>query len=234
MEDSKEKRLLICLVAVAAAGILALIGMIWETAASRQTLVPEPLAEAVPPETVVVEVTVPVTQIVEMEKVITAEILQDGLNDMGVLLTGEYYFTDVINHSKVATLRGWEIPMTESSFVISYDGLVEAGLDFSRLTVEKDEEAMVVTVGIPRSYIHNVTIDETSFRLISEQISVFNPNSAADFNAGLTELILTARQKAVEKGLLELADRNARNLIGQFIGTLVDTTTYRLEFRELT
>ena len=167
---------------------------------------------------------------VEVEKVITADIVEDGLRDMGVLITGEYYFTEVMSYQSVKHFMktDLELPFTESSYLATYDGVVLAGVDLSLATVEKDDEAKKVTVHLPAAGIRSIDIDPNSFTLHSEKVWMGNPLSVEDFNNSLVELEETAREKAVERGLLERADEAARSVISQFIGGLLDG--YTLEF----
>ena len=68
----------------------------------------ETTAETTVPPTKVIRETViqevEVEKIVEVEKKITIGMVEEGLHDMGVLITGEYYFTDAVSFSKVKTL----------------------------------------------------------------------------------------------------------------------------------
>ena len=169
---------------------------------------------------------------VVVEKVITSDILEDGLRDMGVLITGEYYFTEVMSYQSVKHFLKTDLalPFTESSYLATYDGVVLAGLDFSELTVEKDDTSGRVTVHLPAAEIQSIDIDPNSFQLHSEKVWMGNPLSVEDFNSSLVDLENTAREKALERGLLDKADANARALIGQFIGGMLEGTVYTLEF----
>ena len=166
-------------------------------------------------------------EIVTVEKEVNAEVIQDGLNDIGVLVAEEYYFTEVVSFSSIKKLfKKLELGITESSYLASYDGVVTAGIDFSGVTVSKDDEQHVIEVHLPKAEILNVDIDPESFTLYSEKTGLGNPLSAADFNQSLVELEATATEKALSKGILTRADRNAKAVIETFIGSLVDTTEY--------
>ena len=173
-----------------------------------------------------------VEKLVEVEKEISADILQDGLNDMGILITEEYYFTEVVSFSSIKNLLKTDIklPFTESSYLASYDGTVSAGIDFSAIAVAKDDNSHRITVYLPKSEIQAVVVDPNSFELYSEKVGFGNPLSVEDFNQSLATLEDTAKAKAVEKGLLERADENAKNVISNFISGLADPALYTLEF----
>ena len=173
-----------------------------------------------------------VEKLVEIEKAVTAEMLQDGLSDMGFLQTAEYYFTDLVSYSSIKKFlkTDIEIPFTESSYHVCYDGVVNAGIDLAKARVEKDDGEKRITVHIPAATIQTVDIDLDSFRLIDEKAGIGNRLSIQDFNRSLQELESTARQKAVERGLLDKAAENAKVLVSRFVGTLVDTSVYSLTF----
>ena len=87
---------------------------------SVPSVTPRPTPEVIVKET-------EVEKIVEVEKEITSSVIEDGLRDIGVLVTQEYYFTDVISFSSVKKLFRVEVPFTETSYLASYDGVVTAG-----------------------------------------------------------------------------------------------------------
>lgn len=190
------------------------------------------LPEAVPHSTepIVVTQVVEKEKLVEVEKTITSQILQDGLRDMGILVTQEYYFTEVIQSSSVKKLFKFDLPMTETSYLATYDGVITAGIDLTKVQVNKNNDAKLITVSVPMAAIQNVDVDPNSFKLYSEKSGIGNPLSVADVNQSLVELENNARATALQKGLLEKADRNAEAVIRNFISSLVDTTQYRIQF----
>ena len=194
-----------------------------KNAAVLPAVTPRPSAEVVVRER-------EVEKLVTVEKEITADILTDGLRDVGLLVTGEYYFTEVVGYSSVKTLWKFELPLTESSYLISYDGVVTAGVDLSGAAVTKDDAQKRVTVTLPKAEIRNVDIDPESFTLYSEKQGVGNRVSVTDFNDSLVTLEQTAREKAIERGLLDRADGNARRIARNFVGSLLDLNEYTLVF----
>lgn len=184
-----------------------------------------PMVSARPADDVVVRKEV--EKIVTVEKEITADVIQDGLNDVGVLVTEEYYFTEVVGFSSIKKLfKKLELGITESSYLASYDGVVTAGIDFTKITVSKDSELHMVEVRLPKAEILNVDIDPESFELYSEKTGLGNPISAEDFNSSLVELENTASEKAIERGILDRADQNAKTVVKNFIAGLINTSEY--------
>lgn len=173
-----------------------------------------------------------VEKLVEVEKTIEVETIRDGLRDMGVLLTGEYYFTDIISYSSDKKLfkTDFVLPFTETSYTMQYDGVVNAGVDLSTARIEKDDEHRQITVFMNKAAIQSTEIDFDSFRLIGEKAGIGNPVSAQDFNNSLRELKASAEEKAIARGLLERSEENAEAMIRQFIGSLPGVSEYSLKF----
>ena len=159
-----------------------------------------------------------------------AEVIRENLQDVGVLTTEEYYFTEVISYSKVKKLWKIELGITESSYLISYDGVVTAGIDFTAVDVQKDDEQKRILIILPKSEILSVDIDPESFQLYSEKEGLGNPVSVTDYNQSLVEMEQNARQKALDRGILTRADGNARKLVGQLVAGLVNTEEYTIDF----
>ena len=168
-------------------------------------------------------------KLMETDKTISIGTVTDGLNDLGILITQEYYFTEVMNYSSVKKLFGADLKFTESSYVASYDGTVSAGVDFTKAGVTADAGQKKITVTLPPAEIYNVSVDPESFTLYSEKEGVGNRVSVTDFNRSLTELEKNARNKALEKGVLDKAEANAETVVKNFIAGLTENIGYDVE-----
>ena len=185
--------------------------------ASKPTPLPTPT-----PKVVVETVEKVVEKVVEVKAEITEAEIRAGLQDMGKLTTAEYWFTGVASAEKPpASILGLELTFTGSSFHASYDGCVTAGIDFGKITVKKNEEKKQVTVSLPPAEILSAHIDLGSFRLLMEQSSILSHITPEDFNTSQVELEAKARQDALDRGLTEKAQENARLLVERFIRGLM-------------
>lgn len=220
--------LLYCISGCILLGVIILI-IVWSKG-RKQTPAPSPIPEALTEDPDVTVVYRDVNRMVEVEKTITASILEDGLQDMGFLVTQEYYFTEVVSFSSIKNLWGLDLNFTESSYMGTYDGVIAAGVDFEDIEIEKDDEKQIITVHIPSPTIQYIDIDPDSFVLYDEKTGIGNPVSVVDFNRSLSEMENNAENKAIEKGLLIAADDNAKRMIRNFISSLVDTSVYEVEF----
>lgn len=186
------------------------------------------VAETEPAKPIVETKVVEVEKLVEVEREIKSEVIRDGLKDMGFLVTEKYFFTEVTSDRKVFKIKDFELGFTEASFVGSYDGIVTAGVDFTKAEVEKDDDKKLIRIRIPKAEIFGVDIDPDSFQKYSEKESVWNKLMVDDFNAALVDLEKNAKQKALERGILKEADQNAERMIRDFGNSFVVGTDYQV------
>ncbi len=164
----------------------------------------------------------PIQEIVTVD----TEIVQDGLRDMGELITEEYYFTQVeeyTNKKKVFILD------STASFTYSYDGVVTAGIDCNDVTISKDDEKKTVTITIPQAEIFSVNIDHDSFKVFEEKDGLFNKADLKMYNNSMIKFEDAAREKAKEKGIIEKAGEGAEKMIYSFAQSLINNDEYKIE-----
>ncbi len=165
---------------------------------------------------------------VEVEKEITTDIIEEGLKDMGVLVTEEYWFKEVTTIDSSKTMA-WVVTV-DSKVIMSYEGEIFAGIDFNEIKVEKDDARGIIYVKLPDAYIMTCSLDLDSFELYEEKVSKWNMLSMKDYNGSLQELESRAQERALERGILDKAQENAEVLIKNFIEGMIDTEKYSVEF----
>lgn len=164
--------------------------------------------------------------VVEEIVTVNTQIIEDGLKEMGTLITEEYYFTQVEEYK--SSERKW-IFDSNASMTFSYDGVVTAGIDCNKVTIEKDDEKKTVTVKLPKADIIDVVVDFESFKIYEEKNGLWNKLDMSKFNNSLIEFENAARAKALEKGILKSADESAQKMISSFVNSLVDNEEYSVE-----
>ncbi|MCR5310002.1 MAG: DUF4230 domain-containing protein [Lachnospiraceae bacterium] len=160
---------------------------------------------------------------VKEEVTVNTEVIAEGLKDMGTLITQEYYFTQVEEYESTKSIWIFE---SEASFIYSYDGVVNAGIDCTEIKVDKDDEKKTVLVTIPKSTILNVVIDFQSFKKYKEKEGLWNKIDMTKYNDSLVEFEKSARRNAEKKGVLGKADENAKKLVESFVKSLMPDETY--------
>lgn len=202
----------ICVVAVIALGIDSLMNL--GKAPDVITLNETPVAVKTDDEKVLVSV--------------STETIREGLANMGLLITQEYSFTQVEKYTKEKKL--FNVLPSSSELLYSYDGSVMAGIDFEKIEIKKDDSAKTITITLPKSEIQTVTIDKDTFQLYSEKDSLWNPIRVEDYNLSLAEFEKTARQKALDGGILERSDEQAKVLVLNFISNFPAAAGYEIIF----
>ncbi len=170
---------------------------------------------------------VPIVEDVVEEKItVSSETINESLSDIGTLNTYEYYFTHVGKYAETAQLFGYDVPFSESSYIYSYDGKVSAGLDFSAIEVEVDNDEKVITLTLPEIEITGFEIDPDSFKLFDESISPINHISVDTLATNISSIETEEKQNAIDKGVLDKAGENAELLIRDFMNGVYEGEGY--------
>ena len=159
---------------------------------------------------------------------LTGETIQSGLRDIGKLCTAEYYFTHVETFESQIDLFGLKIPGTKSSYVYSYDGKILAGVDFTKITVDKDDRSKTILISFPEAEIISTEIDQDSFTLYGEKKGLFNPFEVEDFALSQSDMVRMEEERALNDGLLKRAEENAEQILSNFLVGTFDLERYTI------
>lgn len=165
--------------------------------------------------------------------VITSELLGQQLRSVQELVSVEYYYTNMGKFENQINFYGWKVPFTSKSFIVSYDGVIKAGIDFSRLQTEVDEAARTVTVTLPESEILSHEIREDSITVFDESDNLFNHITIEDYVGFTQDQKETMAQEAIGNGLLTAASDKARSTIESFLRLLPGMEEYTLKIEEM-
>ena len=164
---------------------------------------------------------------------IRSDVTKLGLDSIGELATQAGYFTSVQSINSSRSLWGIEIPFTQSSYIFSYDGVIKAGIDFEKVTVDVNNIRKVINVALPEPYIISTEIDLDSLEVYNQAESIFTPLRVENMNEAMNELKSEAEASAIKNGLLENAKDNAKTLIKGFLAASYDMNTYSVVFTEV-
>ncbi len=153
-----------------------------------------------------------------------------GFEDIGELATQSAYMTRVGDIDASRKLFGLKIPFTQSTVIYSYDVTVKAGLDFDQVEWEVDDEAKEIRVSMPEIRVLSKEVDQESFKLYHEDLSMFKAIHIEEFFANFQGLAEEAENEAVENGLLDNAQANAERVIQGFIHQNFDPQEYKIVF----
>lgn len=136
------------------------------------------------------------TELAEAEAkiVITEDQIRTFIEPASELVTQNYRYTSADTYKKYLDIDGWTVPFTTDQTVFTYDGIIKAGIDFSAIGINVDNDVQIITVQLPEPYIISHEIDENSFQVFDVKNSVFTETSIDEY----TSLIAELKQKREE------------------------------------
>lgn len=149
----------------------------------------------------------------KVSKTITTEEIESTMEKIGELATIEYIYTDASKFEDSNQIKGFNIPFTKKSFIIKWSGTIKAGIELDDIKTEIYEKNKLIVVNLPEAKILSHTHDPNGFEILDESNNIFNPIEVDDVNTFTVDNDKFTEQKAIEKGLLEKADANAKSTI---------------------
>ena len=152
-------------------------------------------------------------------KEVDLSLVETKIQSIGELATIEYIYTNAGKFTDAKTLFGsnFVIPGTEKVFIAKWDGAIKAGVRVDGITTQVNEAAKTLTVCLPPAEILSHEIDSDSVETLDQRNGLFNPVSVDDVRAfdAVSKEAMEAR--AIENGILERADANARAILTDLI-----------------
>ena len=161
---------------------------------------------------------------------VSSETVEMELKNIGELATHAGYYTNVQVIKSSRQIFGVDIPLTQSQFIFSYDGVVKAGVDFADIEIGVDEGRGQIVVTLPEIKVLSNEIDLDSLEIYDESNNIFHPLNIDDINVSLIEMQEESEAKAIENGLLENARENAEALLRGMLAGFYDAQRYAIEF----
>ena len=120
--------------------------------------------------------------------VITSETLKSQLNSLQELVTQEYIYTNADKRTDNAKwLFGWTRPFSDTSLVLTYDGVIKAGINMNEVQIDINEDTRTITVTLPDSKIMDNNIPQESITVVEVKNGLFNEINFDDYNAFISE-----------------------------------------------
>lgn len=151
--------------------------------------------------------------------------------DIGELATQVAYSTNVGVMDKSRDLFGISIPFTQSKYIYSYDYIIKAGLNFEDLNYKVNEISKTITVELPEIKVLSNEVDIDSLKVYHEDESIFTQIKLDDNNSQMKEMREEAEEHAIENGLLEAAEENAKVLIMSYFAQAYDLEVYTIKYK---
>lgn len=165
------------------------------------------------------------------EPVVTADLLGQQLRPAQELVTVNYYYTNMARYENQLDFYGWKVPFTTKTFIVSYDGVIKAGVDLSKAAIDIDEAEKTVTVTLPESAIISHEIPEDSLEVFDESDNVLNRISITEYTSFTADQKNEMEQRAIDNGLLTGASEKARDAVGSLLKMMPGMEEYALRVK---
>lgn len=160
----------------------------------------------------------------ETAPVITADLLGQQLQEVSELVTVEYHYTNMGKFENTLDFYGWQVPFTTKSFIVSYDGVIRAGVDLAAAEIQT--EGRQVTVVLPPARILSNEILEDSLEVYDETRNIFNPITISDYTGFTRDQKQNLERKAVDNGLLTAGQERAEHAVRDLLAMLPGMEDY--------
>lgn len=157
---------------------------------------------------------------------VTSDLIGERLRTVQELVSVEYHYTNMGKFENQKDFYGWKVPFTTKSFIVSYDGVIKAGVDLAHISVRVEDGT--VFVDLPYSVILSHEIDEDSIEVFDESHNIFNPIKIEDYTGFTSHEKQKTELNAIEKGLLETANEKAQTAIRELLSSMPGMSDYEL------
>lgn len=168
----------------------------------------------------------------EPDPVVTSDQLREQLGSIKELVTKEYIYTNAaLREGNKTWLWGWTVPFSDTSLLVTYDGVIKAGIDLAKVEIDVNEETRTVTVTLPASEVTDNNIPQENINVLEVKNNLFNSVTFDDYNTFISEEKKAMQDKAAGMGILEDADSEAKAIIRAFLNVLPEMESYTLVFK---
>lgn len=166
----------------------------------------------------------------EISNEVSISMIESSIQNIGELVTSEYLYTDVEKYENTRDLFGIELPFTEKTVIMQWDGDIKAGINVDNIEVELDVENKKIIIHMPEVEILSHEISDIN--VIDEKDGLFNNVNMKDIESLNIVNKTNIEDKAINKGLLENAYSNAKTIIEKLVfNDIVKEQGYKLEFK---
>ena len=133
-----------------------------------------------------------------------------------------YRYSNIIYQESVSTIGDIDIPFTKAYLGVRYDGVMEIGVDASRLTITDLGDTVIITLPAPQILSHTLVPGTTE--VLFDVDTVFNRNKIDDYTQLFDAERLKMEERAKTSGMMEMAADSAKEQLTAFIDSLPTTS----------
>ena len=167
--------------------------------------------------------------IVDEKSVVTSTQIKAQLNSVKKLITKEYIYTGAAKQeANKKWIFGWDMPFSDTTLVIMYDGTIIAGVDLNKINPAINEETRTITILVPKATILSHDLPQETIRIVDQKESLFNDISLDEYNKFVASEKPKREQDAIDRGLLTEATDEAKMVIEEFLQIIPGMDGYTL------
>lgn len=156
--------------------------------------------------------------------ILNSNMIKERIEGVSELATVKYYYSQVETLDEDNKFNNLSIPFTNKKLIIQYDGVILAGIDLSKISeddIKVDDKDKKINISIPRAMIMSNTIEDT--KTLLERDTIFNNLNSKDWEKLREVERQHAEETAIDRGILEEANKNAISTIKRFLNVYNDT-----------
>ena len=112
------------------------------------------------------------------------------------------------------TYTDGDIPfINQKGFSMIYDAKIKAGIDFSKVKVDVDNNSNTIVVSVPKATITSIEINPDTIKLCDRKYAVLNWNKQEDVTVAMSHAKKDATAKAEKSALVKQAQDNTSAII---------------------
>lgn len=146
------------------------------------------------------------------ESRLNTQALEQRIISLGELATLEYHYQNLFHYKDTKELKGIELPFTEKTLLILYEGYIKAGVDLTEVSIQI-EEGKNITLELKTAYFTDNVINEESVQVYDEKSGLFNPLKLEEVFDLLEEEKKKTQQELKKDGFLGEANAKAEKLL---------------------
>ncbi|NEU04681.1 DUF4230 domain-containing protein [Clostridium senegalense] len=148
----------------------------------------------------------------------STETIFQQLVSINELVTVKYDYSNIISVKDNLKFNDIDIPFTEKSFVLKYDGYIKAGVSLkeSKLKINGNK----ATLSIPNSKILDHVVIEDKISTLNEKNSLFNPLKSNEIFNEICKSKNEKENEIIDKGFLDEVNISTEKFLKDFFKNL--------------
>ena len=149
--------------------------------------------------------------------VVSADMIETKIDSISEINGAQMVYRGLI------TYTDGDIPfINQKGFSMIYDAKIKAGIDFSKVKVDVDNNSNTIVVSVPKATITSIEINPDTIKLCDRKYAVLNWNKQEDVTVAMSHAKKDATTKAEKSALVKQAQDNTSAVIKSVLSGIAD------------